>query len=409
MQPTATPSLQPANHRHRHLRALAFAVIIFLLLGLSAQAAMGARVRDYLDEFAPTGDDEAVKGVYLTRTALAHDDRLVLFGSSELTFQDRYHSARLFANKPTGFSVYVVGSGYRQSIHNFLALASLGEDLRGKRIVLFVSPTWFTKTIGDRAYRKNFSLLQAYEFVYSAPLSPALKQRGARRLLELGGQATEEPLLRSALDGIANGNKAAYAAGWPLGRMALAQYRGKDTWDVARLIVKKRLKPARPTVKRLPLDWDDLMNQADREAAAKTSGNRFGMSDDFYEKWVAPKLHEIEGSERGASYLDSTEWQDLQLTLDALKELGARPLFVSLPILGQYSDFKGHPRADRAAYYDRVKAQIEAAGYPVVDLGPFEYAPAFHNDPWHQGWKGSVTIAQKLDQFYHGSLPEARR
>ncbi|HWI60264.1 MAG TPA: D-alanyl-lipoteichoic acid biosynthesis protein DltD [Symbiobacteriaceae bacterium] len=393
----------------RRLRAGLIAFIVFLMLGLSAQAALGYWVRDYLDNIAPTGDDEAVKGVYLTRMALSYDDRLVLMGSSELTFQDRYHAARLFANKPTGFSVYVVGSGYRQSIHNFLALSALGKDLKGKQIVLFVSPTWFTKTIGEKAYRKNFSTLQAYEFVYAAPVSPELKRRGARRLLELGGQAAEEPLLRSALDSVAHDRPIGYAAGWPLGRLALEQYRGKDTWDVARLIVRNRLKPARPTVRRLPLDWQDLMNQATAEANAKSVHNPFGMSDDFYKKWVEPKLSEIEGSERDANWMDSTEWNDLQLTLDLLKELEAKPLFISLPVLGQYSDFKGHPAADRRAYYAKVKAQIESAGFPVVDLSPSEYEPAFHSDPWHQGWKGSVTIAQKLDQFYHGTLPEANR
>ncbi|HWI52865.1 MAG TPA: D-alanyl-lipoteichoic acid biosynthesis protein DltD [Symbiobacteriaceae bacterium] len=393
----------------RNLRAVLIALLIFLLLGLSAQAALGYWVRDYLTGIAPTGDDEAVKGVYLTRMALRSPDQLVLMGSSELTFQDRYHAARLFANKPTGFSVYVVGSGYRQSIHNFLALSALGDDLKGKQIVLFVSPTWFTKTIGEKAYRKNFSTLQAYEFVYNSKLSPALKQRAAKRMLELGAQATEEPLLHSALDSLARGSTASYLAGYPLGKLAIQQYRGKDTWDIARLIVRKRLKPARPTISSLPLDWQEVMEKALAEAETKSGHNPFGMGDDYYQKWVAPRLAELKDSETGVSWLDSTEWADLQLTLDELQELGARPLFISLPVLGPYYDYKGHPAADRQAYYAKVKAQIESAGFPVVDLSGYEYEPGFQNDPWHQGWKGSVTIAEKLDQFYHGTLPEATR
>lgn len=209
IHPDALEALYGATAQARNLRAGAIALILFLLFGLAAKVAMGNRIRDYLDEFAPTGDDEAVKGVYLTREALQHDDRLVALGSSELTFQDRYHAARLFANKPTGFPVYVVGSGYRQSLHNFPVLSALGEDVRGKRIVLFVSPTWFDKRIGEKAYRKNHSMLQAYEFADSAPLSPDLKRRGAGRLLELGGQAAEEPLLRSALTGLAKGDSLA--------------------------------------------------------------------------------------------------------------------------------------------------------------------------------------------------------
>lgn len=414
-QPSSQPNApQRPAPRRSHLRAGALALAALIALAAIAYQALGAWEARYLDALAPAGEDEAVRGLSLTRMALAQRDRLVLFGSSELTFQDQYHPARLFAGRPTGFATYVVGSGYRQSIHNVLALSALGDEVRGRRIVLFVSPTWFTKTIGQRAYQKNFSLLQAYSFVYTSPLPAATKQTVARRLLHLGPPATDDPLLHNALEALARGDaygRVKYWASWPFGRLALLQLEFKDRWDVARLILRKRIKPApQPsTAATAGLDWDALRTRAGQEAAAQTAGNRFGMEDAFYAKYVAPKLDELADQSRNDTLLDSSEYEDLQLSLTTLKDLGARPLFISLPVMGSYYDFKGHPVSDRRAYYARVRRQIEQAGFPVVDLSDKEYEPGFNRDPWHQGWKGAVEIAQTLDRFYHGSLPDAGR
>jgi D-alanine transfer protein len=189
----------------------------------------------------------------------------------------------------------------------------------------------------------------------------------------------------------------------------LIHLRFKDRWDLARLIARKRLLPGAPQAAAGPIDWDTLERSALADAAAKTRGNRFGMEDAFYDKWVGPKLAELAGSSAGDTWLDSSEYGDLALSLRTLKALGARPLFISLPVLGSYYDFKGHPAADRRAYYARVRQMVEQEGFPVVDLSGNEYEPAYQRDPWHQGWKGSVQIARTLDQFYHSSLPDAGR
>ncbi|HLN60801.1 MAG TPA: D-alanyl-lipoteichoic acid biosynthesis protein DltD [Symbiobacteriaceae bacterium] len=398
--------------KHSALRAGAIALILCAALILTAQAALGSWTLSYLDRLAPEGEDEVVKGLYLTRSALNRPDYLVALGSSELTFQDQFHAARLFNDKPTGFGLFAVGAGYRQSIHNFLVLSALGKDVAGKRIVLFVSPTWFTKDITDKAYQKNYSALQAYEFVTHAPLSPRLKQRAARRLLQLGSPATDDPLLRNALEAEANPTPAGQIeelAAAPFLRLSLAHQQFKDRWDLARLIVRKDLKPGVRWKHPDGIDWGQLRQKADDAYAPHAGKNVFGMNQDFFAKFVEPKLAQVQNSATAETWLNNSEYDDLQLVLDTLQELKARPLFISLPINGQYDDFKGHAAGDRHAYYAKVRQEIEAAGYPLVDLTGHEYDPGYHNDPWHQGWKGSVDIAQAIDDFYHDRLPHAGR
>lgn len=402
----AAPVTPPTGPRRgRHLRSGAGALLIVACLAAAARLLLGAWAHQFLEAYAKTGDNEVVKGLSLTLSALDRQDQLVVLGSSELTFQDEYHAARLFAGKPSGFDVHLVGAGYRQSIHNFLTLSGLGPQIAGKRLVLFVSPTWFQGPISDRAYKKNFSRLQAYELAYSARVSPELRRRGAARLLELGEPATHDPLLTGALRALSGGgwaDRARYRAAWPLGRLTVEFLRVKDDLDVVWGAYHRKLRPlpnhSRP-------DWEQLMTQAGADAAANGRSNPFGIYDGYYAKYVAPRLEQIRGSARAETWLDSTEYADLQLVLDLLREQGARPLFISVPVHGSYYDFKGHARADRQEYYRRVRVQIEAAGFPVVDFSDKEYEPGFMRDPWHQGWKGSVTIARTLDDYYHGRLP----
>ncbi|MGE5675024.1 MAG: D-alanyl-lipoteichoic acid biosynthesis protein DltD [Mycobacterium leprae] len=389
---------------------LAFACMV--LAAFVASTVLERWEGQYLARMATTGEDEVVKGMALTRMALDRPDMLVLMGSSELTFQDDYHPARLFAGQPDGFSVYVVGSGYRQSIHQFLTIAAMGSQASGKPLVLFLSPSWFSKTIADKAYQKNFSLLQAYEFAFSSPLSPSLKARAARRLLALGRPVTDDTLLHTALASLAGadpGDRVRYALLWPLGRAELAELRLKDQIDLLRYILKHRVKPAAPSTKTASLDWDALTAKATVEAKAMTDNNDFGIQRDYYSKYVAPHLPELKDSATSEDWSDSSEYGDLSLVLDALQELHAKPMFVSLPVLGTYYDYKGHPVADRQAYYQRVRQQIQRLGFPVVDFGNKEYEPGFLRDPWHPGWKGALAIDQALVQFHRGTLPDTYR
>lgn len=362
-----------------------------------------------LDRYAKSGEDEVIKGLSLTRHALAQQDRLVVLGSSELTFQDEYHAARLFAGKPTGFDVHLVGSGYRQSIHNFLTLSALGQQLKGKSLVLFVSPTWFEGPISERAYKKNYSRLQAYELAFASTLSPELRRRGAERILELGAPTTNDELLTSGLRALAGGSvpdRLRYGLSWPLGRLALEFLRVKDDLDVIRGAFTHKFSTFKPQP---APDWDALLATAERDAREHSGSNPFGIFDGYYAKYVEPRLDKLKDSARDETWLKSTEYADLQLVLDLLREQGAKPLFISVPVHGPYYDYKGHPRADREEYYRRVVAQIKAAGFPVADFSAGEYEPGFMRDPWHQGWKGSVQIAHTLDDFYHDRLTATGR
>jgi D-alanine transfer protein len=61
----------------------------------------------------------------------------------------------------------------------------VGSELRGKKLIISISPTWFFKeNVPVAYYDGNFSLLQAGELIYSRELSFDLKRDVARRMLK---------------------------------------------------------------------------------------------------------------------------------------------------------------------------------------------------------------------------------
>lgn len=71
-------------------------------------------------------------------------------------------AANFFRNYPTGFNVFSVGKAGAASLILLQRLGAIGSDLRGKKVVISISPTWFFHDSASVAYYDgNFSLLQA--------------------------------------------------------------------------------------------------------------------------------------------------------------------------------------------------------------------------------------------------------
>src|SRR5207249_4519118 len=104
------------------------------------------------------------------------------------------------------------------------AFASLGSDLRGKRVVVaFV----FQGVYPERAdqYAGHFSRLHAESLAFSTDLGFETKQLAARQMLRYPGTLRQEPLLRFALARLDDGSplsRAQYYAALPLGKLANA-------------------------------------------------------------------------------------------------------------------------------------------------------------------------------------------
>ncbi|MFE7150388.1 D-alanyl-lipoteichoic acid biosynthesis protein DltD, partial [Heyndrickxia sporothermodurans] len=99
-------------------------------------------------------------------------------------------------------------------------------------------------------------------------------------------------------------------------------------------------------------------------------------------------------------FAESKEYKDFQMVLDLLKEKGAKPLFVTLPVNGKWYDYTGFPKEGRTAFYKKIKKQVEAAGFPIADYSGHEYDPYFLKDTIHIAWKGWVYMDKAMENHW---------
>lgn len=354
-------------------------------------------------------------GSALQRAAFRQPDLLPIYGSSELDSSiGPYHAQEFFRTYPSGFQVFPVGTQGTTALIILQKLAAVGPDLRGKKLVLCVSPTLFR---GDDRVRKNyyagnFSRLQASELAFSSELTLAFKQEAARRMLEYPNTLENDAVLRLALSQLARGSLTSYGiyyAMFPFGKLQSWVLHLEDLWETLTYIEQQP--DLDPAVLRRPaqLDWPSILVQAEHEAQLRADNNALGFENDYWDKYGREIVRQRNnGSDRKfiESLRDDSDWVDLQLLIRGIREWGAEPLLVSVPLKGTYYDYWGvSPRA-RQAYYQKLRSVVEPLDVTLVTFEGNDADPYFNvDDRSHPSQEGWAHYDQAIDNFYHGRLP----
>jgi D-alanine transfer protein len=353
-------------------------------------------------------------GSALQKEAFRQPDLLPVYGSSEITDgASGYTAPEVFGAYPTGFAPFEVANPGVTSLTAAQNIASIGPDLQGKKVIISFTPTMFlAQKVGADRYAGLFSRLHANELAFSTQLSFATKQAAARRMLEYPGTLEKEPLLRFALERLADGSpldRALYYAVWPLGRLWTSVLELQDHWETLTFIWAHTELNAE--VARVPaaIDWQALEAQAQQEQEASANNNPYGIDNQI---WTKDEQGHVTGqplSDVGRFAFKelqrSAEWTDLDILLRILKELGAQPLIMSRPINAPYWEPRGISPDIRRAYYDRLRQLAGRYGTPVVDFRDREEDKYFSMDKAsHSSRKGWVYVNKAMDQFFHGTL-----
>ncbi|MCU5662185.1 D-alanyl-lipoteichoic acid biosynthesis protein DltD, partial [Bacillus cereus] len=149
------------------------------------------------------------------------------------------------------------------------------------------------------------------------------------------------------------------------------------------------------------ISWEDARKHAEQEGKAESTTNTFGIENPYYHKNnLKKKLKGLKNFRANETYDESPEYDDLQIILDLFKEKNVKPLFISVPVNGPWYDYTGFPKERREVYYNKVREQVEKAGYPVVDFSGHEYDKYFLKDTIHLGWKGWIYFDEAVQKFY---------
>jgi D-alanine transfer protein len=401
---TGTPQPKP------HLIAATAALLILALAVAGGWLWCSQLEARYVSALARDLSDTKLQGVALQRAAFEQPDLLVLYGSSELLRDVPNTAAQFFAEYPSGFRVFPVGKMGTGMLSMAQKIAAVGSSARGRKVAYSLSPSlFFEATIDPSYYSGNFSALQARHLTYSTNLSFGLKRDFARRMLAYPSTLEGHWLLESTLRHLASGrnlDRVLYYAALPLGLMQNFVGRTQDHFEAALDIVAQPDLPENPFKKRRILNWAEHLRQAD--GVAKAMAAKAAATAKAPKPWQPPARHP-RGS-RDAVWLakmnKATEWTDLNLLLRTLRELGALPLLLSMPVHAADLEAVGVSKKAREAYPRRMHDATAPFRVPLVYFKQHEDDPLFFSDHFdHLGAKGWVYYDEKLDAFFHEETP----
>lgn len=215
----------------------------------------------------------------------------------------------------------------------------------------------------------------------------------------LDGQWT----LKFALERLADDqglDRALYAAVWPLGRLQTAIGRAQDHLEAALHIVDEDERLNSPPHRdRRILNWSELFKrtaqvanapaiQAKRNEAAKVKQRKLSRDKVMVQTIARAK-----------------EWTDLELLMRTLRELGAKPLLLSMPVEDIRLEAYGASAPTREAFLQRLDAMAVQFDFPLMDFREHQKDPAFLVDFFdHLSAKGWLYYNKALDDFYHGRI-----
>ncbi len=398
--------------RRHLLPALLAAALVGAALTGGAAYAREVESR-YIHVLAPLQFPQKNQGAALQDEAFQQPDLLPIYGSSELNIPDPYHASQVFKNYPSGFTIFPVGKAGTTSLMILQNVAAVGSDLRGKKVAISLSAPWFFHGgLGADSYAGNFSRLHAGELAFSTDLSFGVKQAAARRMLQYPGTLDKDPLLRFALERLADGSPASrvlYHAALPLGKLQNLVLELQDHWETLAFIRKqRRLDPTVPH-RPAPLDWSGLLVKAATEQRQHADNNPFGFDNQIWSRRLRAEVSRQRKIRTDAQFLrnlgDAQEWRDLDLLLRGLRDLGAEPLILSMPIQGAYYDYTGVTPRARREYYDHLRQVVKPYRVPERDFAVHDGDKFFLIDSGaHLSRKGWIYYDEALDAFYQGTL-----
>ena len=385
----------------------AFVCFIVIVSALMLVASM--RTRANTAALVPMMFPEKWRGLGAQQALWRSDDVLPLYGSSELVVDMQNRATEFFGTYPTGFAVAPIGDRAYSPLSMAIAIASLGTAVRGRRVVILLSGTWF---IGDdtrndqKVFRAHYSTLQAGDVVFLSGLPIELRRRFARQVLDYEPLSALGPLLGTTLTCLARQCiferlLPAIAPIWLLRSLPLRAYGSVQLL----LKVRNATVPVRNAAR---VNWDELVTQGDSVWRSQSASNPLGIQDSIWHTDRA-RIVTTKGSLSDDQFLRFVEhapkWQELDLLLSTLQALGARPLVLITPLKGAWWDYKGVSLAARERLYERLESATARFTFPARDFREYDGDPHFLSETRsHLSPKGWAQFDRAINAFYHDSL-----
>ncbi|MBC2346423.1 D-alanyl-lipoteichoic acid biosynthesis protein DltD [Listeria welshimeri] len=380
---------------------VAFAVFLFVLFGPSSLFSHVSS--ETVEKSATSMNENVIQGLDIQKEALKEGNYLPIYGSSELSRVDQFHPSVVSKKYKQGYTPFLLGRPGTQSLSHFLDVNALGDSLKGKKVVVVLSPQWFQpKGVSEPSFGANFSPLHAYKFALEDTKNTPERRYAAERLLSFQVVQSDETLKNLLENIITKSPKKPHDPKLTTmaGNLELKILERKDDLE-SKFITGSKQNRIDKELKSLPekLDYQHLDDLAKETGQKNIGNNPFHVKEKYYEKKIKPIEAKLKDSRKNLSYDESPEYGDLQLLMDAFKKVGADVIFINPPINGKWVDYIGMDKQGLDKYYAKTKQQIERQGFKYFSLEQYQNDPYYLEDTIHLSWRGWVQIDKVLADF----------
>lgn len=347
-----------------------------------------------------------LRGNSVKNAAIASDEYVPFFGSSELSRIDSFHPSALAKAYDRGYTPFLLGAPGTQSLTQFMMIQSMKEALQDKPVVFIISPQWFVRDgIKEDYFNAYFSELQTYEWALGLETVTPSDQYLAQRLLSYDkvkrNQALVQVLTQIQQNELPSG----------IARMQLDVNRrilSREDQLFSRFGLISKQKQIDRAASKLPATYEytELEKLANQQGKKSTSNNPFAIDNQFYTQRVKKNIKRLKNSQKHYNYLSSPEYGDFQLVLEELASIHAKPLFIIPPVNDKWQAYTGLSPKMLAGFSKKINYQLQQQGFTqVVDFTQDAPIPYFMADTIHLGWRGWLEADRYIEPFLTNEQP----
>ncbi|BDD40477.1 MULTISPECIES: D-alanyl-lipoteichoic acid biosynthesis protein DltD [Streptococcus] len=325
------------------------------------------------------------------------------FGSSEWLRFDSMHPSVLASAYQRSYTPYLLGQRGASSLTQYFGMQQMRSHLKDSQAIYIISPQWFSRRgEGSDAFEQYFSSDQAISFLQTN-VGDDYEQYAAKRFLELKSSCS----LTHMLQKVANKEKLTdfdrlqlQWQGYFLDRQDALFSRFPDTGSNLELVKSKAAKLPKT------FSYDRLVDVANSEGRRATQSNDFQIDDTFYKNRLKSRIQKFKHSQTKLSYLQSPEYNDLQLVLNEFAKHRTNVLFVIPPVNGRWMNYTGLNKDMYQATVAKIKHQLTSQGFNhIADLSEQGNVDYFMQDTIHIGWRGWLELDRYINPFLTEKQP----
>ena len=320
-------------------------------------------------------------------------------GSSEWIRFDSMHPAVLAEKYNRPYRPYFMGQAGAASLSQYFGLQQITSELENKQAVFVISPQWFTKEEHDAPTFQSFfnnDQLTAFLENQSGDLA---SQYAATRLLK---QNPRVPM-KGIVEKLAK-NEQLSDFDQTMVNLS-AEFNERQAALFGQFSIHGRLKYKDHVEKYLSslpeqFSYEELENIARKDAEENTTNNDLGMENHFYNTQLKKDLKNLEGYQKNYNFLQSSEYNDLQLVLDQFAKSKVNVLFVFQPVNKKWMDYTGLSEEMYQHSVEKIRYQLESQGFTnIADFSKNGGDPYFVKDTIHIGWLGWLAFDKVVNPF----------